>query len=114
MSDDRRVADVGEFGLISLLTETLPAETRAGCGLEVGIGDDAAVWEPSPGEKVVITTDSLVERIHFRHDWTDWESLGHKALAVNISDLAAMGARPMLAVITLGLTGDERVSDLQA
>jgi thiamine-monophosphate kinase len=113
MSDDRRVADVGEFGLISLLAATLPSETRAGCALEVGIGDDAAVWEPSPGEKVVITTDSLVEQIHFRHDWTDWGSLGHKTLAVNISDLAAMGARPKLAVITLGLTGDERVSDLQ-
>ena len=61
-----------------------------------------------------MTTDSLVEDVHFRRDWTDWESLGHKSLAVNVSDLAAMGAIPKLAVISLGLDGDERVGDLQA
>ncbi len=114
MRDQRRVRDVGEFGLISLLMEALPPEVRAGGDLALGIGDDAAVWRPEPDADVVITTDSLVEDIHFRIDWTDWESLGHKILAVNISDIAAMGAAPNLAVITLGLRGDERVIDLQA
>ena len=61
-----------------------------------------------------MTTDSLIEDVHFRRDWTDWESLGHKSLAVNVSDLAAMGAIPRLAVISLGLDGGERVGDLQA
>ena len=114
VTDERRVRDVGEFGLIQLLAASLPAEVRAGTELKIGIGDDAAVWQPSPGEQVVVTTDSLIEDVHFRRDWTDWESLGHKSLAVNVSDLAAMGATPRLAVISLGLDGSEHVSDLQA
>jgi thiamine-monophosphate kinase len=114
MTDDRRVRDVGEFGLIELLAASLPAEVQAANGLRLGIGDDAAVWQPSPGEDVVVATDSLVEDVHFRRDWTDWESLGHKTLAVNISDLAAMGASPRLAVVSLGLDGGERVRDLRA
>lgn len=112
MADDRRVRDVGEFPLIHVLTEALPREVRGGQHLVLGIGDDAAVWQPTAGEKTVITTDSLIEEIHFRTDWTDWESLGHKALAVNLSDLAAMGSVPRLAVVTLGLRGDERIRNL--
>lgn len=114
MTDERRVRDVGEFGLIELLAASLPAEVRTATDLQLGIGDDAAVWQPAPGEQIVVTTDSLVEGVHFRRHWTDWESLGHKTLAVNVSDLAAMGAIPKLAVISLGLSGDERVDDLQA
>jgi len=114
MTDDCRVRDVGEFGLIDLLATSLPAEVRAGTNLPLGIGDDAAIWQPTWGERVVVTTDSLVEGVHFRRDWTDWESLGHKALAVNVSDLAAMGAIPKLGVISLGLDGEERIGDLQA
>ncbi len=114
MTDKRRIRDVGEFALIELLAASLPAEVRAGTDLELGIGDDAAVWQPAPGERVVVTTDSLIEDVHFRRDWTDWESLGHKSLAVNVSDLAAMGAIPRLAVVSLGLDGTERVGDLQA
>lgn len=111
---DPRVADVGEFGLIRLLDESLPDAARAADALHLGIGDDAAVWKPSEGAVTVLTTDSLVEDIHFRLDWTDWERLGHKALAVNVSDLAAMGAVPRLALVTLGLQGNEAVGDLQA
>jgi thiamine-monophosphate kinase len=111
---DTRVRDVGEFQLIDLLTQALPEEVRGDAGLVVGIGDDAAVWKPSASEEVMITTDSLIEDIHFRMDWTDWESLGHKSLAVNLSDLAAMGGIPRLAVVTLGLRGDERIDDLTA
>ena len=106
--------DVGEFGLIDILKEALPAATREGSGLELGIGDDAAIWRPSSDANVVVTTDSLVQEIHFKIEWTDWESLGNKALAVNVSDLAAMGATPRLAVVTLGLRGNERVDDLRA
>jgi thiamine-monophosphate kinase len=109
-----RVEDVGEFGLISILEEALPVDVRASSNLRLGIGDDAAIWQPTPGAAAVLTTDSLVEGIHFRLDWTDWESLGHKALAVNVSDLAAMGAVPRLALVTLGLRGNERISDLQS
>lgn len=113
MEHETRIADVGEFGLISILEDALPPEVRAGVAIRIGIGDDAAVWQPTPGSVVVLTTDSLVEGIHFRLDWTDWASLGHKALAVNISDLAAMGAAPKVALVTLGLRGNERVIDVQ-
>jgi thiamine-monophosphate kinase len=109
----KTVRDVGEFGLIEALRRVLSPEVVAGPGLQVGIGDDAAIWSPAAGESIVITTDSLVDGVHFRLDWTDWGSLGHKSLAVNLSDLAAMGARPRIALISLGLTGDERVSDLE-
>jgi thiamine-monophosphate kinase len=114
MTDERRARDVGEFGLIELLARMLPAEVQSANSLLLGIGDDAAVWQPTPGEQIVVSTDSLVEGVHFRRDWTDWESLGHKTLAVNVSDIAAMGAIPRLAVISLGLDGDERVDDLLA
>lgn len=112
VTEARRVRDVGEFGLIESLRDALPIAVREGQDIVLGIGDDAAVWQPSPGERVVITTDSLVEGVHFRTDWSDWRRLGYKTLAVNVSDLAAMGALPRLCVITLGLTGEERVADL--
>ncbi len=108
------VRDVGEFGLIAALEAALPDTVRAGGALDLGIGDDAAVWQPPDGSAVVVTTDSLVEGVHFRLDWTDWERLGHKSLAVNLSDLASMGATPGVAVVTLALRGTERVSDLEA
>ena len=95
---DATVRDVGEFGLIEALRSALPAKVIADHRLRVGIGDDAAVWRPAAREALVVTTDSLVEDVHFRLDWTDWRSLGHKTLAVNLSDLAAMGATPRLAV----------------
>ena len=108
------VRDLGEFGLIERLRAALPPAAAAGARLARGIGDDAAVWLPDPGAALVVTTDSLVEGVHFRLDWTDWASLGHKTLAVNLSDLAAMGATPRLAVVTLALRGDEPVADLEA
>jgi thiamine-monophosphate kinase len=108
----RTVRDIGEFGLIKALREALPSGARGGRGIELGIGDDAAAWRPSEGESELVTTDSLVEGVHFRLEWTDWLSLGYKALAVNISDIAAMGGVPRLALISLGLTGDEQVANL--
>jgi thiamine-monophosphate kinase len=109
------IRDIGEFGLIDRLVAALPSEARAtGDGVLVGAGDDAAVLRQSPGEVQIVTTDALVEDVHFRLDWTDWSSLGHKALAVNVSDIAAMGGLPATAVVTLGLRGDELVSDLEA
>src|SRR4051812_27574600 len=75
MMDERYVREIGEFGLIEHLFAALPPEARAATGLEIGIGDDAAVWLPPAGERIVVTTDSLIEDVHFRLDWTDWESL---------------------------------------
>ncbi|HET8521753.1 MAG TPA: thiamine-phosphate kinase [Thermomicrobiales bacterium] len=108
------MSDIGEFGLIDALRDSLPAAVIAGPDLRIGIGDDAAVWTPASGESLVVTTDSLIEGVHFRLDWTDWESLGWKSLAVNLSDIAAMGASPRLVVLSLGLRGDDQVADVQA
>lgn len=105
-SGGRPVKDVGEFQLINALVTAV-----AGSGqdrLKLGIGDDAAVWTPRPGRDLVATADMLVENVHFRLNSTDWRSLGHKALAVNLSDIAAMGAVPRIALVSLGLRGSER------
>ena len=68
----------------------------------LGIGDDCALLQPSPGHQLAISTDMLVEGRHFFAD-VDPEALGHKALAVNLSDLAAMGARPLGFTLALAL-----------
>ena len=109
-----RVRDIGEFDLIRHLAGMLPHRGLGHDGILIGIGDDTALWRPNPDQDVAITTDALVEGIHFRLDWTDWTSLGHKMLAVNLSDIAAMGAVPRLATIVLGLTGDELVTDIES
>ncbi|GAC1583131.1 MAG: thiamine-phosphate kinase [Candidatus Elarobacter sp.] len=74
--------------------------------LVVGIGDDAAVWQPSRSNRSVITTDALVEGVHFTRDAMSAHDVGHRALAANLSDVAAMGARPVLATIALGFPRD--------
>ncbi len=86
----------GEFELIERFTR---AFTR-GEGVRVGIGDDAAVLRPPPGEDLVATVDAVVEGVHFTRRFLP-EEIGWKALAVNLSDLAAMGARPLWALVAL-------------
>jgi len=68
-----------------------------------GIGDDAAVLAPARGMVEVVTADALVEGVHFRREWSSPADIGHKALAVNLSDLAAMGATPRAALLSLTL-----------
>ncbi len=113
------VRDSGEFRLIALLAETLAAE-----GVDVpihsepvvparglGIGDDAAAWEGDAGIRV-LTADAMVEGVHFDLGLTSWRDLGWKALAVNLSDVAAMGCAPTCSVVTLGLRDDLPVEGL--
>jgi hypothetical protein len=86
----------GEFELIERFTRPF----GPGAGIRVGIGDDAAVLRPPPGQDLVATVDAVVEGVHFTHRFTP-EEIGWKALAVNLSDLAAMGARPLWALVAL-------------
>ncbi len=85
-----------EFELIERFTRQF---TR-GEGVRVGVGDDAAVLRPPRGEELVATVDAVVEGVHFDRRFTPQE-IGWKALAVNLSDLAAMGARPLWALVAL-------------
>jgi thiamine-monophosphate kinase len=79
------------------------AAQTSSTSLRLGIGDDCAVLRPRPGEELTITTDLSIAGRHFRLDWHQPESIGHRALARGLSDLAAMGARPMAAFLSLGL-----------
>lgn len=81
--------------------------------LVLGIGDDAAAIEVGRGP-VVATADALIEGVHFRRDWIGARDLGHKALAVNVSDLAAMGARPVAALLTLSVPANAAADELRA
>lgn len=72
-------------------------------GLTLGIGDDCALLRPRPGQEFAVTTDLTIEGRHFRPDWHTPESIGHRALARGLSDLAAMGAQPVAAFLSLGL-----------
>jgi thiamine-monophosphate kinase len=78
------------------------ARSSAG-GLRLGIGDDCALLAPRQGEEVAVTTDLSIAGRHFRLDWHPPEAVGHRALARGLSDLAAMGARPVAAFLSLGL-----------
>ena len=71
--------------------------------LLLGIGDDAAVWQPSRSRRSVITTDALVDGVHFTRDAMSAADVGYRALASNLSDIAAMGAKPVLATIAFGV-----------
>ena len=78
----------------------------------IGIGDDAALWTPSPGMSAVLTVDVQVEGVHFRREWISARDLGWRAVASSASDLAAMGARP--ACILVSLTLENSGADLEA
>ena len=91
---------LGELGLVRALRRRVG---RVQAPWRLGIGDDAAVLRPRSGQDLVVTTDTLVENVHFRWTTTDGYSLGGKALAVNLSDLAAMGARPLGFLLSLTL-----------
>jgi thiamine-monophosphate kinase len=91
----------GELAILSQI------RSRAGRssfpGVSLGIGDDCALLRPRAGEEFAVTTDLTVAGTHFRLDWHTPESAGHRALARGLSDLAAMGARPVAAFLSLGL-----------
>ena len=92
-----RVSSLGERALIARITSRLATPPW----VAVGPGDDAAVIEPVRGALDVLTTDALVDGIHFDLRFTPPDAVGHRALAVNLSDLAAMGAEPRAALLSL-------------
>jgi thiamine-monophosphate kinase len=102
------VSSLGERALIARITSRLAMPPW----VAVGPGDDAAVIEPARGTLDVLTTDALVDGIHFDLRFTPPDAVGHRALAVNLSDLAAMGAEPRAALLSLLLPDDLDVGTL--
>src|SRR5262249_49403153 len=100
-----------ERQLVARVPERLPAPPD---WLIIGIGDDAAVVEPERNRVEVLTVDALVEGIHFDRTFTPPEAIGHRALAVNLSDLAAMGAAPRLALLSMALPAALPVAEYDA
>jgi len=94
------VGDLTERDLIARIEATLPPQPA---WLPVGIGDDAAVVEPERNRLEVLSVDTIVEGVHFDRAFCPPEAIGHRALAVNLSDLAAMGAAPRVALLALAL-----------
>lgn len=107
-----RLSDIGgEFGFIDRLRATYAS--GAGDGLVVSLGDDAAVLDVPSGQQLVVTTDLLLEGVHFRREWSDPYSIGWKAAAANLSDMAAMGADPTFAFVSLAMPAEETVETLE-
>ena len=102
------VSDLGERELIARITERLAMPAW----VVVGPGDDAAVIEPERGAFDVLTTDAQVEGVHFDHRYVPPDAIGHRALAVNLSDLAAMGATPRAVLLSLVLPDALNVTTL--
>ncbi|GAA1396419.1 thiamine-phosphate kinase [Luteococcus peritonei] len=94
------LATTSEFGLIEQITQPLVMSPA----VSVGPGDDAAVYLVNGS--AVTSTDLLVEGVHFKREWSTAEQVGRKAVAVNVADLEAMGARPVAMVVALGAPGE--------
>jgi thiamine-monophosphate kinase len=105
------VAQVGERALIERIRARVPTPPD---WVRVGIGDDAAVVAPERNTFDVVTTDALVEGVHFDLAFVPPRAVGHRALAASLSDLAAMGARPRAALLSLGLPDALPAGDFDA
>ncbi len=91
---------MGERSLIRLIRGRASA-VKAVAAVRIGIGDDCAVLRAAPNEEILVTTDFFIEGVHFRRDWQSARSAGHWCLARGLSDVAAMGGRPIAAFLSL-------------
>jgi thiamine-monophosphate kinase len=98
---------MAELALIERIRAGWAANGRENSrSVALGIGDDCAILRPPKGHQILVTTDFTLEGRHFRRDWHPAESVGHRALARGLSDLAAMGARPLAAFLSLALPAE--------
>jgi len=102
------VADASERELVARIQQQLPPTPP---WVLVGIGDDAAIVEPERNRAEVLTVDAIVEGVHFDRAFVPPDAIGHRALAVNLSDLAAMGAAPRLALLSMALPSTLPLAD---
>ncbi|WP_405217113.1 thiamine-phosphate kinase [Agrococcus sp. Ld7] len=106
--DDPTLHEAGELETLRRFLPLLPT----GDVTEIGPGDDAAVVRAADG-RFVVTTDTMLEGADFRLGWSSWHDLGWKAIATNLIDVAAMGARPTSLVVALAVAPSTRVSALE-
>ncbi|MBQ2219651.1 MAG: thiamine-monophosphate kinase, partial [Elusimicrobia bacterium] len=99
----KNINKLGEFGLIDFIKKhnTKPKSYHNVC---LDIGDDCFSFNPHTKSKYIVTTDILIENIHFKRDWATAKQIGQKAIEVNVSDIASMGnSKPLYAFISLGI-----------
>ena len=106
------IEETGEFNLIRRLTSISSSEITS--PVIAGVGDDAAVYKTRESRVQVITTDTLIENYHFDFSFYRMEDIGYKAMAVNLSDIAAMNAYPVLATIAIGVPGSYSMEDMES
>ena len=107
------LADIGEFGLIDRIHNLLKDIGVPNPGVTLGIGDDTASLKPRPGYELLLTCDCLIEGRHYLPQYITPRDTGRRAMAVNISDIGAMGGQPLYALISLGLKSETLVSDVE-
>ena len=108
-----KVSEIGEFGLIDRLQKMIAdAGVDQAKGLLIGIGDDCAAWKCS-GKIQLTTVDSMVEGVHFTLDTITWRELGWKSLAINLSDIAAMGGVARYILVNLALPDNKEVENIE-
>ncbi len=105
-----KVSELGEFGLIDLLAKMAPLRDER---LLIGIGDDAAAWQGDNSIELA-TVDSFIQDVHYPSGLIPWPEIGGKALAVNLSDIAAMGGLPRYALVSLALPPETEVDSVTA
>jgi thiamine-monophosphate kinase len=107
------LASVGEFGLIDRIDSILRREGLKTPGTVLGIGDDCASFRPREGFEILVTCDSMVEGRHFLPSRITPLELGRRAMAMNLSDIGAMGGNPLYALVSIGLGEDVPVKDIE-
>jgi len=113
MAMPETLADIGEFGLIDRIHRLLDEIGFRAPSVTLDIGDDAASFKPRSGYELLLTCDSLIEGRHYLPQHISPLDLGRRAMAVNISDIGAMGGNPLCALISLGLRSETLVSDVE-
>lgn len=109
-NNPKEIENLGEFGLINHLTSQIKLKNPTSVK---GVGDDAAVIAPSKNKQIVVTTDMLVEGIHFDLIYTPFKHLGYKAVTVNLSDVYAMNAVPTQITVSIAVSNKISIEALE-
>ena len=102
---------VGEFGLIQRLRRQWPTSSPQ---VVQGIGDDAAILQPSPGQQLLVSTDVFIEGVHFDLAFQTPRDVGFRAATANLSDIAAMGGNPLYLLVSMAIPGHLQIRNVQA